>query len=66
VALVGVLAAAALLGTAVWIGGILALGYLVSRPAITAAALVKTAMALTATAVTYVVVAALIGAAVTT
>jgi hypothetical protein len=62
-ALVGVLAAAALLGAEVWIVGILALAYLVSRPVIGARALVKTGVALAASAVGYVVIVVLIGAA---
>lgn len=62
-ALVGVLAAAALLGAEVWIVGTLVVGYLVSRPVISAAAFVKTGVALTASAVAYVVIVMLIGAA---
>ena len=63
-ALVGVLAAATLLGALVWIGGTLALAYVISRPSITAAALVKTGVALAGAAVVYVLLATLIGAAV--
>ena len=63
-ALLAVLVAAALLGVLVWIGGALALADLVSRPAITPAALVKTGVALAGAAVAYVVLVTLIGAAV--
>jgi hypothetical protein len=62
-ALLAVLAAATLLGAEVWIVGVLVLGYLVSRPAISVAALVKATLALTVSAVAYIVIVTLVGAA---
>jgi len=59
--LLGVLAAAFLLGVEVWIVAVLALAYVVSREAITVGVLVKAAAALGASAVAYVVAVVLIG-----
>ncbi len=59
--LIGVLAAAALLGAEVWIVGILVLGYVVSRPALGAALLARTVAMLAASAAVYVATVILIG-----
>ena len=59
--LIGVLLAALLLGVTVWVVGILALAWLVSRKTITVAGLVKAGLAMGAAATGYVAAVILIG-----
>lgn len=60
-ALAGVLLAALLLGVAVWVVGIAALAWVVSREAVTAAALVRAGAAVLASGVLYVATVIAIG-----